>query len=155
MAFFLLSVSSTSPHPSFFSPLFFCNILYYISRTAWLTHKRSMRCTHTTHIFIAPGSVSVLLSDTSGGGQRFDRRQWAVALQRSRNLRNNNCNEGIIWQLHGYDNMRFSANTHTHARTQILTHSIVLSRGAQKPANLSKCLACYTWVVRKHSQMHF
>lgn len=38
--------SSTSPHHSFSSPLLCSDIPHYISRTTWLTHKRSM-CAHT------------------------------------------------------------------------------------------------------------
>lgn len=53
---------------------------HYTTRPAWLTCKRSTRTQST------PGWVSVVVSDTSGGGQRFDRRQGAVASQTSTNL---------------------------------------------------------------------
>ena len=86
------------------------------------THVHTQSCIHNTWLSIC-GAV------TSGGGQRFDRRQWTVASQTSRNMWNNNCNDEIIWELHCYDSMRFcypsssEISMLTHARTHTHTHS--------------------------------
>lgn len=128
------SVFSTSP--ILLSSLHCFSVTYCITLARLHGSHTNAACNaraHThTHIFTAPGSVSVVLSDTSGGGQRFDGRQWAVASQTSRNLWNNNCNEGIIWQLHGYDSMQFShtsySDTNTHTRANFDSFCCFISR---------------------------